>query len=312
MLAPFEYKIFCFLQAHKIQNASLILACSGGLDSMVLAKVLERVSPRLNLQVHSCFIHHGPSGSKTIQDYRDKTRNFLQAHFKKQAKDLIFYQSKKELKSEACMRDFRLSSLKQALTLKSARFLFTAHHKQDLLETRVINLIRGCGQEGISTLKKYEPPFVRPFLQVESQEIQDYAKKYHVDFIEDPSNKDSKFFRNWLRKTWLPLLEKNRQGSLNSLARSLNNLSQLDQLESLDFYLKNGALDRALLMEQGDSEQKRILALYMRQKKIKNYSLSHIEELRKHLLRQNKEFEVKILKKSWKITAQFVSVDELR
>ena len=129
------------------------------------------------------------------------------------------------LTSEADLREFRHSLLERLRREKGAQWTALAHHSGDLLETRLLHLIRGCGEEGFSAMKILDPPFLRPFLDVTREEIKDYALANRLSWAEDPGNKDNRFFRNWLRNQWLPDLERRRPGGVKRLAASFSHVA---------------------------------------------------------------------------------------
>ena len=133
--------------------------------------------------------------------------------------------SRKPLAGEAALRDFRHSRLDSLRREKRAQWTALAHHSEDLLETRLIRLIRGCGETGLAAMKPLDPPLLRPFLSVMREEIKDYALSYKLSWAEDPGNQDKRFLRNWLRNQWLPDLEKKRPGGVRRLAASLSHIA---------------------------------------------------------------------------------------
>ena len=307
-----------FFKEHKIKK--VILALSGGLDSVVLLDLIKELSRPLKLKVFVAHIHHGPSPKASVKNYRAKAYKFTQ-HLS-QSYGLEFLSpppSLKALKSEQELRDFRHHNLKKLLKQKKADFIALAHNKEDLLETQLIQLIRGCGAKGLTSLKAWDPPKIRPLLFWSRKDITLYAQQQNLKWLEDPTNQNTAYLRNWIRKKWLPELEHHRKGSINSLARSLQTLSlQTSSLQvkppcktpKLKIISKKGIHRRAFI-ELPLSEQKNLLAFYMREElKLKNYAQSHIQELLKHAERREKSFSVKLLKKTWCFTSDFIKAKE--
>ena len=77
MKQKFFNKSLKFFKNHKIQNKKIILAVSGGLDSVVLLKLLKELSSPCKLKLYPVYIHHGQSDKKAIQNYRDKAQKFV-------------------------------------------------------------------------------------------------------------------------------------------------------------------------------------------------------------------------------------------
>lgn len=307
MKQQFFNTLLKLFKEHKLQNKNIIVAVSGGLDSIVLLHLLKELSSPCRLKIYVAHIHHGKSSKKSLQLYRDKCERFL----KNLAEDynlpfLCSPKPRKLLKSEEDFRNFRYKNLKKFLKVKKADFLALAHNSNDLLETRLIHLIRGCGEEGLKSMEFKKDIYLRPLLTFSREEIKSYAFKQKLKWLEDPSNKDLSFLRNWIRNQWLKDLEKKRKGALKSLARSLHSLS-LSPKSSLSSAISVKGIKRRFLMELPRSDQKRLLALYMKSLKVSGYGQSHIEEILKLSERKEKKFTAKILKKTWSFTNSYIS-----
>jgi tRNA(Ile)-lysidine synthase len=215
----------------RLTGQRLLIACSGGLDSVVLLDVLAKLAPRLGLELAVAHIHHGNSVDRGLSQARNRARDFVSNLAK--AYQLPFYSreagSDLALVSEQDLRTFRLHSLDEIVgagDLQEFDRVALAHHADDLLETRLIRLIRGTGPQGLASMKMLSEKSVRPFLNLSRKELQVYAEQNKVQWLEDPSNADVRYFRNWIRAEWIPLLEEKRPGSMVALARSLDLLSK--------------------------------------------------------------------------------------
>ena len=291
---------------HKIQNKKIIVGLSGGLDSVVLFDLLKEISQPCQLKLYVTYIHHGENAQKKIKSYRDKAGDFVSNLSQKNKIEFLSSKpTKKILKSEEEFRKLRHFYFKKFLKQKKADIIALAHNQDDLLETRLIHLIRGCGQKGLSSMSYYESPYLRPLLCWTRQEIKSYALKQKLKWLEDPSNKDNQFLRNWIRNKWLKDLEKKRQGAVKSLARSLSVLSEQTE-KDLQVYIDLKGIKRQLFMELTLKDKKRVLAFYMRNKNLSNYGQSHIDELLKHSERTQKNFSIKLLKKTWSFTKEYI------
>ena len=297
-----------FFKNHKIQNKGIILAVSGGLDSVVLLDLLKELSSPCQLKLYVAHIHHGMSHENKITNYRDKAKDLvLQLSLSYKLDALCPDWPTKELKSEEDFRNFRRFHLEKFLKQKQAHTIALAHNSNDLLETRLIQLIRGCGEKGLEALQMWKAPYLRPFLFFTRQEIKKYALQNKLQWIEDPSNKDNHYLRNWIRNKWLKDLENKRSGSAKSLARSLESLSSSQKEDSCFLAVTPQGVKRDLLMEMPVKEQKRVLAFYMRKIQLSNYGQSHIEEILKQTERAKKKFSVKILKRTWAFTTNYIT-----
>ncbi|MCE9678178.1 tRNA lysidine(34) synthetase TilS [Shewanella sp. AS1] len=187
----------------------LVLAYSGGVDSQVLAAGLAEFA-----KAHSEFnyllvhVHHG------LSDNADQ----WQGHCETMAAQygLPIRVKRVEVKTgarmslEANAREARYQALSQELT--PGDLLLTAHHQDDQLETLLLALKRGLGPKGLAAMGKVQPfaeqaYLVRPLLEVPRPEIEAYAKAQGITHIEDESNQDDRFDRNFLRLEIIPALK---------------------------------------------------------------------------------------------------------
>ncbi|MCS6837250.1 MAG: tRNA lysidine(34) synthetase TilS [Bdellovibrionaceae bacterium] len=222
---PLEHKIWRLIQDYPyLQGSLLFLMVSGGRDSMALLNVFNHIKDAGNFDLQVIHIHHG--GDLRL---RDEWADFVKKSAVKLGIPCSVVRSPNYLTREEEMRKFRyqaaLEVRNQRQFLNGHSYLVTAHHALDLLETRLIRLIRGCGPQGLTGIRCLRPPFFRPFLSVKPQEIIDYVEKRHIKFVQDPSNFDLRYLRNWLRHQWLPLLENRISGSVGRLSQSLELLA---------------------------------------------------------------------------------------
>ncbi|OQW51327.1 MAG: hypothetical protein A4S09_10365 [Proteobacteria bacterium SG_bin7] len=305
-LDTFEFQIYKKLKNHAQQNNSYLLGVSGGMDSMVLLHAFHKISKKLEVSFSACHVHHGTFGKKSQVVYREKVKKFV-------AKICADYQvsllaptiALSAGGSEAEMRDFRLTALREIKNRNGFSRIVLAHHQDDLLETRVIRLIRGTGPQGLVSMQEdsSELAIYRPLLDFSQGEIKKYAKHHKLKWLDDPSNRDEKVLRNWVRKSWLPALEKKRVGGINSLGRSLALLAQfVENHQDAALVGENvESLDRSLLSAVGVAKKQQMIAGFLRRKKITNYSLNQINEVIKRLNTKRKYFHFVVAKVEWQV-----------
>lgn len=306
------HQTLSLLKSKNINNKKILVAVSGGLDSICLLNVLHEASSIQKLDIFASYIHHGKDQSESINIYREKARKKVFDACKNLSIPFILSDNPlEELKSEQDFRDFRYQQLEKIRKEKKLDFISLAHHSEDLLESRILFMIRGCGLEGLKSMQVLKDSLLRPFLQIPRQKILDYAKVKQLTWLEDPSNLDDKFLRNWLRNHWLVEIEKKQAGSKFRLAESLNNIAlSYDQADpSLLKCLTEQGIRRDLLRQMPLACQQQVLAIYMKKKNINNYGQAHIKELLKHLDRPKKDIVLKLLKKNWKISNKFISCE---
>jgi tRNA(Ile)-lysidine synthase len=121
--------------------------------------------------------------------------------------------------SEEEARKYRYDFLRHVREIHHADAIITAHHQDDLLETAIINLLRGTGRRGLTSLRSHDR-LVRPLLHVTKRDIIAYAKSRGIIWHEDETNTDTNYLRNHVRHNIMPKLNhKNRQKLLSIIVR---------------------------------------------------------------------------------------------
>lgn len=132
--------------------------------------------------------------------------------------------------SEASSRDARYDFLKSVKTKHSAAAIITAHHQDDLIETAMINILRGSGPRGLISMKS-SPELLRPLLGFSKKQITKYAKAHQLKWREDISNQDEKYLRNYLRLKVLPGLEnEQRREIINNIDKVAKIVEEEDKI----------------------------------------------------------------------------------
>ncbi len=195
------------MQVEKIRAGNYVVAVSGGVDSVVL---LDLLSKQKDLDLTVAHFDHGIRSNS----YEDEqfVKNLAEKY------KLPFISDRGELganASEEKAREARYRFLRKVAKENNAT-LVLAHHKDDVLETIIINLLRGTGWRGLSSLRSTEKT-IRPLIKVSKQDILDYAKKHKLNWREDPSNQDTKYLRNYVRLKILPCFSQKDKASLDKL-----------------------------------------------------------------------------------------------
>lgn len=321
-LQALDHEVIRVLKDIGIEDVSVLVAVSGGLDSVVLLHSLNKVSKLFQLQIFVSYIHHGWIYGEQ-GNYRDKAWSFV----KKQAEALgrpyysnlleikpeyrFLSEPEQTLKSEQELRDFRhqcLSQIMSQLEISTGKstYLALAHTANDLLETRLIRLIRGTGLGGIQAMSVRDGNKLRPLLGMDRSALENYLRMNKLSHIEDPSNSSTEALRNWLRKDWLPQLEVKRPGSVTTLSRSLELLSEEKNTQSnLEFSCLTGdGISHPQFLELLPKQKQQVIAVYLRLLGLKNYGAGHIKEILKRLDSQQKEHTFSVLKHEWSVNTK--------
>jgi len=216
------------LAPYLAQNKSIVLALSGGIDSMVLLDGLAQLElDKTHLQV--VHVHHGLSA------HADAWLDFCQ----QQCQDYgIRFSAKRVVLSgldkgvEAAARSARYAALSEFVCENTV--LLTAQHQDDQAETLMLALKRGSGVRGLAamplTLPFSQGLLLRPLLAVTRSQIEAYAHQRQLTWVEDDSNSDQHFERNFLRLEVLPVLNKRWPSFNANVARSAQLCQQANQL----------------------------------------------------------------------------------
>jgi tRNA(Ile)-lysidine synthase len=323
-LQPLEFRIFKKWRDKDLKK-KLLVACSGGADSVALLHIMARVAPRLGINLSVAHVHHGPAAVIETQIARAKAQTFVAELAKKLG--LKFYTVTRssdlgELSSEQDLRNFRHQSLQELRVAIGFDLVAFAHHSDDLFETRLIRLIRGTGPQGLRAMQELEIDrgIFRPLLDESRQDLLAYLTSQNLSWLEDPTNVDREPLRNWVRHSWLPDLEKKRPGAIRAFSRSLGLMAMAaadlsEQTESIAddvgrcdvaaFGLDASAsIDRQVYEGLNEKAKRQLIASYLRQLELRDFATTHVEEIVKRLDSYQKVFTFELLQCRWEINAQ--------
>lgn len=314
----FEHSIWKQLKKHGLEGRdSFILAISGGLDSMVLLHALKKLKPKAHFIV--AHFHHGDSESKETQTYRDEALQMVKetsASF-----GFMFFSGKslEKLTSEDDFRQKRLQFFSQIQRDYPESLLVTAHHKDDLLETWLLKMIRGTGPESLENFKFWNGKVLRPLLGFTKQELQTYTQTEGLTWLEDPTNQSNDYLRNWLRNEWLRSLAEKVPGSLanltNSLQRLMDEIHNNDEVIAINYdYSKDNSSTKAYFgrtefLELSHSDQFKTLAKALKGIGQREFSQGQLEEIIKRLDKNQKDIIFSVAGVNWFINAQQVMLE---
>jgi tRNA(Ile)-lysidine synthase len=224
-------------------NIEFIIAYSGGIDSQVLLHALVQLKQKklISNEITVCHVNHGLSdNAKSWEKIAEQECSKLSVNL---VVKCVNVQERAQQSLEALARDARYSVLKSLRTEKS--IVLTGHHSDDQSETFLLALKRGAGLKGLSAMSEQstlgQHLLVRPLLSVSRQEIEDYAKTHQLNWVEDESNLDTCFDRNFIRQEIMPLLRDRWPSINNTINRSashcLSGQSLLDELGAQDLTL---------------------------------------------------------------------------
>lgn len=211
-----------------LKEKKLLLALSGGLDSMVLAHLLKESGCTVAL-AHCNFQLRGNESDgdeKFIRDFAlENNFQLFVTRF-----DTESFASDNKLSIQVAARQLRYIWFYQLLEENKLDYILTAHHLDDNLETFLINLTRGTGLDGLTGIPVQNDKIVRPLLSFSREEIRNFASENKIGWREDSSNSSDKYLRNKLRHDIVPILKSLNPSFLESFQDTLNNLQQSKSL----------------------------------------------------------------------------------
>lgn len=210
---------FPFLKQKKV-----LLAVSGGLDSMVLVYLFQQLHYEIGV-AHCNFQLRG------LESFEDQ--NFIQNYAKANSIPIFITQFDTQafaqdykLSIQVAARELRYNWFYELLETQNFDYVLTAHHADDNLETFLINLSRGTGLDGLTGIPEQNDKVIRPLLAFSRQEIEEYAKQNAIQWREDSSNASDKYLRNKIRHNVVPILKELNSNFIASFQKTQEYLQQ--------------------------------------------------------------------------------------
>lgn len=213
----------------------VIVGLSGGMDSMTLIDVL--LSLGYNCMAVHCNFHLRGEESERDAAFVEQWCESAKVGLVSVDFDTYRYAAEHKISIEMAARELRYKWFEDIRKKHHADAIAVAHHRDDLAETVLLNLIRGTGIRGLSGISPKNNSIVRPLLGVSRDEIEAYVDERKLPFIFDSSNSDDAFVRNFLRLNVIPLLEKINPSVKNSIYRTAQHVGEARKI--YDFYVEN-------------------------------------------------------------------------
>lgn len=206
------------------------LGLSGGLDSCVLLHLLVTLKPQFdNVSISAIHVNHG------VHECSDQWTDFCQDYCNRMAIPLHIARhdlTGVKTNREAVFRQTRYQVFADLLPVSG--ILLTAHHQNDQAETILFNLFRGAGVRGLRAMRSCvrfaSGRHLRPLLSVPRSVLVDYAKNHKLKWIDDSSNTNIEFDRNYIRQKIIPLIEQRWPAAQACIARSGENLLEAQKI----------------------------------------------------------------------------------
>ena len=328
-MSAIESTLTSFCQ--NLSQQCLVIAYSGGVDSQVLLHALAKLKNQQKIlqTLHVCHINHGLSDN--AKDWQTFAKHQCINH------NLPFLCKKVDLDTqgtqsiEALARDARYQALQEYAPKNSV--ILTGHHLDDQSETFLLALKRGSGLKGLSAMQAMsdlgDHSLARPLLNISRGQIVSYAKDHKLDWIEDESNQDIRYDRNFLRHQIMPVLAQRWPSITQTIARSaahcfegqqlLNELAEQDLKQlNAEHMTKQPSLFANSLKTLSQARFNNVIRYYLSEQKALMPSTEQLSQLYLQLSSPSDKCpEVKVgdkwfrrFKKHWYLTGEFSDISE--
>ena len=256
-----------------LKPGKYIVAVSGGVDSIVLLDQLHR---QADLELVVAHFDHG------IRADSDLDRQFVQGVANQQGLTFVYEAAKLGPQaSEATARTARYAFLERMRQVHGAQAIVTAHHQDDVLETAILNILRGTGRKGLTSLSS-RSQVVRPMLHLPKKVIREYADSQGLKWREDSTNTDEKYLRNYVRHKILPRLDDEARTQLINIIERMRRINY-----ELDISLVNlmhsqpgvRQIDRGWFVSLPHAVAREFLASWLRARGIGNFDTKTLERV---------------------------------
>jgi len=278
----------------------VMLALSGGADSVALLDILAQLRTRLHFHLSAVHVNHQiSSNSARWAEFCAGLCAGCDVPFAAVKVDVA---RRRGESLEALARDARY----QVFAEQQADFIVLAQHLDDQAETLLLQLLRGAGAKGLSAMGEFQArgegqgTMVRPLLDISRRTILDYAALRGLKWVEDESNADISYDRNYLRHSVMPLLAQRFPGYRETFARSSRNLAEsaqlMDDLARLDGMnaTVDGRLRVDVLRGLSEARARNLLRYWLAQTGIPMPSAGRLENLLQQLCSARDDAQVRI------------------
>ncbi|WP_298756973.1 tRNA lysidine(34) synthetase TilS [uncultured Psychroserpens sp.] len=231
-----------------LNEAKLLIAISGGLDSVVLTHLCHQL--KLSIALAHCNFNLRGIESDADETFVVSLAEQLDLEVFTQQFNTEVYAKQQKLSTQMAARELRYDWFYNLAEDLKFDYILTAHHADDNLETFIINLTRGTGLSGLTGIPEINDTIVRPLLPFSREGLEKYAKANNYEWREDSSNASDKYLRNKLRHHVIPVLKDVNPELLTNFQQTLENLN--DTADIVDESLGKLA-DRAI--EPFDGQQ---------------------------------------------------------
>lgn len=248
-----------------------MIAVSGGVDSMSLLDLLTR---KTGVEVVVAHFNHG---IRPDSDLDEKLVVTAAQHYKLPQE--VGHGKLGAGASEEKAREARYEFLESVARKHKLKAIITAHHRDDLIETAIINILRGTGRTGLSSIANSK--IYRPLLNVPKEEILAYAKKNKIQWREDLTNSDTRYLRNYIRIHIMSRLTSEQE---TEIVNNLDKVAKINKIidkkvATLSHLYRENRLDRGTYIMLPTQVGEELLMSWLRKNKLRSFDKKTIKRL---------------------------------
>src|ERR1700737_1326684 len=218
----------------------LLLAVSGGVDSVVLCELCQQAG-------FDFVIAHCNFQLRKAESLRDE--DFVRQLAGKYGKEVFVrrfeterYAAEKKISIQVAARELRYAWFHELIDSSTARYILTAHHLDDNIETLLMNFFKGTGISGLRGILPKQGKLLRPLLFAGKDELRQFAVDNNLSWMEDSSNQSDKYTRNYFRHRVIPLVQTLYPEAIHNLADNIQRFRDIEQLYCQSVELHTGKL----------------------------------------------------------------------
>ena len=219
-------------------DSKLLATVSGGVDSVVLCYLLKKLN--YNFAIAHCNFQLRSKESDEDEQFTANLAEELSIPFYSKSFQTEKYSEENGISTQMAARKLRYTWFDNLKDDFGFDCILTAHHKNDNVETVLLNLVRGTGHKGLKGIESIKKNIVRPLLPFAKQEIIRFAKDNNISWREDVSNKSNKYKRNLLRNEIIPLLEQLNPNFIQTFSENIEKFNEEHIVLQNEFLMYEG------------------------------------------------------------------------
>lgn len=253
-------QVLDYIKKNKLISRGEVIgvACSGGRDSICLLHYLNSIKAELDCEVVAINVDHSIRANSTLDT--EFVMQFCKEHHIRAYKfkcEAIKVAKEEKLTLEQAARKVRYGVFETVVKKGLVDKIALAHHMNDQVETILLNIVRGCGLKGARGMDAVRDGiYIRPMLETPREEIMEYLDENNLEYVEDETNKDNAYSRNYIRNIVLPALRK----QFGAVDKNIINFSEICKKD--DEYI-NSQIDMSTLIETKEFTKIPLTYFYM-------------------------------------------------